>query len=337
MNKSAVTAVPAPQEPAVEDFAGDALAGLSAQPKTLPSKYLYDTRGSELFEAICEQPEYYPTRTELSILQDEAASMAEAVGPRALVVEYGSGSGIKTQRLLDALPDPVAYVPIEISHSALNASVAELATQFPEIEMLPLCADFLQPVRLPASERPAERVLIFFPGSTLGNFDTDAAVRLLTTMRTEMGDNGAALIGIDLKKDPAMIEAAYNDAAGVTADFTLNLLDRMNRELDADFDRERFTHRARYKRHRGPYRDAHRQRLCADGAGCGPAHRIHRRRGHSGRVQLQVLTVGFCSHGPSCRTRGDTQLDPMPTVASRCNWWSRCRNSPPWRPMQATH
>ncbi|WP_421718306.1 L-histidine N(alpha)-methyltransferase [Algiphilus sp.] len=246
MNNSAVTAVPAPQEPAVEDFAGDALAGLSAQPKTLPSKYLYDTRGSELFEAICEQPEYYPTRTELSILQDEAASMAEAVGPRALVVEYGSGSGIKTQRLLDALPDPVAYVPIEISHSALNASVAELATQFPEIEMLPLCADFLQPVRLPASERPAERVLIFFPGSTLGNFDTDAAVRLLTTMRTEMGDNGAALIGIDLKKDPAMIEAAYNDAAGVTADFTLNLLDRMNRELDADFDRERFTHRARY-------------------------------------------------------------------------------------------
>ncbi|MHA7833161.1 MAG: L-histidine N(alpha)-methyltransferase [Algiphilus sp.] len=239
-------AVPAPQEPALEDFAGDALAGLTATPKTLPSKYLYDARGSELFEAICEQPEYYPTRTELAILKQEAATMADAVGPRAMVVEYGSGSGIKTQRLLDALSDPVAYVPIEISHSALNASVAELASQFPHIEMLPLCADFLQPLRLPDPERAAERVLIFFPGSTLGNFANEAAVHLLATMRTEMGENGAALIGIDLKKDPAMIEAAYNDAAGVTADFTLNLLDRMNRELDANFDRSHFSHRARY-------------------------------------------------------------------------------------------
>ncbi|WP_420429821.1 L-histidine N(alpha)-methyltransferase [Algiphilus sp.] len=239
-------AVPAPQEPALEDFAGDALAGLSATPKTLPSKYLYDTRGSELFEAICEQPEYYPTRTELAILKREANAMAEAVGPRAMVVEYGSGSGIKTQRLLSALADPVAYVPIEISHSALNASVAELAAQFPHIEMLPLCADFLQTVPLPEPERAAERVLIFFPGSTLGNFANEAAVELLATMRAEMGENGAALVGIDLKKDPAMIEAAYNDAAGVTADFTLNLLDRMNRELDANFDRGCFSHRARY-------------------------------------------------------------------------------------------
>lgn len=246
MSTTHATAVPAPQEPAVEDFEGDALAGLMAAPKTLPSKYLYDTRGSELFEAICEQPEYYPTRTELSILQDQRAAIADAVGPRALVVEYGSGSGVKTQRLLDALQEPVAYVPVEISHSALNASVADLAAQFPEIEMLPVCADFLQPVALPEPERAAERVLIFFPGSTLGNFANNAAVDLLSTMRIEMGDNGAALIGIDLKKDPQTIEAAYNDAAGVTADFTLNLLDRMNRELGADFDRTQFHHRARY-------------------------------------------------------------------------------------------
>jgi len=246
MSTTSLTAVPAPQEPAVEDFAGDALAGLKGTPKTLPSKYLYDTRGSELFEAICEQPEYYPTRTELSILNDQGSAIADTIGPRAQVVEYGSGSGVKTQRLLSALLDPVAYVPVEISHSALNASVAGLAAQFPDIEMLPVCADFLQPVALPVPERSAERVLIFFPGSTLGNFATAAAVNLLATMRSEMGDNGAALIGIDLKKDPAVIEAAYNDGAGVTADFTLNLLDRMNRELDADFDRSRFQHRARY-------------------------------------------------------------------------------------------
>ncbi|MCK5770667.1 L-histidine N(alpha)-methyltransferase [Algiphilus sp.] len=229
-----------------DDFAGDVVRGLSQPVKRIPSKYLYDARGSELFEAICEQPEYYPTRTELAILDDHRHAIAAAVGSRPLVLEYGSGSGIKTRLLLDALDDPVAYVPVEISASALDESVADLAVRFPDVEMLPLCADFTRPLRLPVAAREPASVLVFFPGSTLGNFATDDAVALLTVMRGEIGDAGAALVGIDLQKDRATVEAAYNDAAGVTAAFTLNLLARMNRELDADFDPARFHHRARY-------------------------------------------------------------------------------------------
>lgn len=236
----------AEQPPAQEDFAGDALQGLSRHPKTLPSKYLYDARGSELFERICEQPEYYPTRTEIGILEAQGVAIAAAIGPRALVLEYGSGSGVKTRRLLDALAEPVAYAPVEISHSALNASVAALAQSFPHIEMAPVCADFTQPLALPATRRAPRRVVVFFPGSTLGNFAEDEAVALLSVMRADMGADGLALVGIDLQKDPAEIEAAYNDAAGVTAAFTLNLLTRMNRELGADFALEAFRHEARY-------------------------------------------------------------------------------------------
>jgi dimethylhistidine N-methyltransferase len=224
----------------------DILHGLSLQPRQLPSKYFYDARGSALFEQITRQPEYYPTRTELQLLQDVSGEIARAVGPRVHVVELGSGSGRKTEHLLHALADPVAYTPIEISRAALLDSVARLAEALPDIEMLPVCADFTRPVELPEPQNEPARRLLFFPGSTLGNFAHDDAVALLDAMRQTMGSNGLALIGIDLHKDPALIEAAYNDAAGVTAAFTLNLLQRLNREIGSDFDLAGFQHRAGY-------------------------------------------------------------------------------------------
>jgi len=232
--------------PTPDDITGDVLAGLAGTPKRLPSKYFYDKRGSELFEEITRQPEYYLTRVELALLEASAAEIAEAVGPRAHVVEYGSGSGRKTRLLLDALDDPVAYTPIEISRSALLGSVERLDREFDDIEVLPVLADFTEPVPLPSPEREADHALVFFPGSTLGNFTDGEAIRLLRAMRATMGDRGGALIGIDLQKAPAIIEAAYNDAAGVTAEFTRNLLTRLNRDIGSDFDPAAFAHRADY-------------------------------------------------------------------------------------------
>lgn len=232
--------------PTPDDILGDVLAGLARTPKRLPSKYFYDKRGSELFEEITQQPEYYLTRIELALLRASGAEIAAAVGPCAHVVEYGSGSGRKTRLLLDALVDPVAYTPIEISRSALLASVERLDREFDDIEVLPVLADFTQPVPLPQSEREADHALVFFPGSTLGNFTDDEAVRLLRAMRETMGERGGALIGIDLQKSPVIIAAAYNDANGVTAAFTLNLLARLNRDIHSDFDLDGFDHRAVY-------------------------------------------------------------------------------------------
>ncbi|WP_374602984.1 L-histidine N(alpha)-methyltransferase [Arenimonas sp.] len=233
-------------QPSRDDLLGDVLKGLAASPKRLPSKYFYDRRGSELFEEITRQPEYYLTRVELALIGQCAAQVAAAVGPRAHVVEYGSGSGRKTRLLLDALEDPVAYTPVEISRSALVGSVQRLDQEFGPVQMLPVLGDFTQRIPLPEPERQARRVLVFFPGSTLGNLTDAESVRLLSAMRETMGAEGAALIGIDLQKSPALIEAAYNDAAGVTAAFTLNLLARLNRELGADFDLDAFRHRAVY-------------------------------------------------------------------------------------------
>lgn len=232
--------------PSPDDILGDVLAGLSRTPKRLSSKYFYDAEGSRLFEAITRTPEYYPTRVELALMEARAAEIAEAIGPRVHVVEYGSGSGRKTRLLLEALDEPVAYTPIEISRTALMASVERLATEFDRTELLPVCADFTQPVPLPKPARDPARVLVFFPGSTLGNFEHREAVSLMRSMRTTMGADGVALIGIDLDKDPAVIEAAYNDSAGVTAAFTLNLLVRLNREIGSDFDLAGFAHRADY-------------------------------------------------------------------------------------------
>lgn len=232
--------------PSKDDIRGDVLSGLARVPKRLPSKYFYDTRGSELFERICEQPEYYLTRAELALMRAHVKDIAAALGADVLLVEYGSGSGIKTRMLLQHLQTPVAYVPVEISRSALTSSVAALSTALPEIEMLPVCADFTEPFELPQPKRKQRRNVVYFPGSTIGNFDARDAVTLLRQMRDEAGPDGIALVGVDLVKDPALIEAAYNDAAGVTAAFTLNMLARFNRELGTDFKLDAFEHHARY-------------------------------------------------------------------------------------------
>ena len=228
------------------DLRDDVLAGLARRPKRLPSKYFYDARGSQLFERICELPEYYLTRAELALMRTHAAAIAAALGPRTLLIEYGSGSGMKTRLLLEQLAHVAAYVPVEISRCALAESVAQLSGQFPLIEMLPVCADFTQPLALPEPARAPRCTVVYFPGSTIGNFEPEAAVQLLGQMRQAIGPGGAALIGVDLVKSSARIEAAYNDTAGVTAEFTLNLLQRLNRELHADFNLDAFRHRARY-------------------------------------------------------------------------------------------
>jgi dimethylhistidine N-methyltransferase len=234
-----------------DDMLAEVLAGLATHPKQLRSKYFYDARGSELFERICKQPEYYLTRVELDIMRRQAAAIAETLGPDVRLVEYGSGSGLKTRLLLKHLHTPSAYVPVEISAVALSDSVARLQREFPGIEVLPVCADFTQPVTLPRAARAPGRTVVYFPGSTIGNFAPNDALRLLKQMRDEArqgggGRAGGVLVGVDLIKDKLALEAAYNDAAGVTAAFTLNLLTRLNRDLGADFDLTGFRHRARW-------------------------------------------------------------------------------------------
>jgi L-histidine Nalpha-methyltransferase len=203
-----------------------------------------------LFEAITRQPEYYLTRVETALLQATARHIAARVGPRAHVVELGTGSGGKTQQLLEALHDPVAYTSIEIDRATLVATTDALAAAFPHLQLLPVCADFTQPVPLPRARREPSRTLVFFPGSTLGNFDDAEAVDLLHSVRQTMGREGLALLGLDLVKPIQRLEAAYNDAAGVTAEFTLNLLSRLNREAGGSFDLNRFSHRATYSTQR---------------------------------------------------------------------------------------
>lgn len=246
MNQSAHASRLRDLRPSRNEMLDDVLAGLQRTPKRLSPKYFYDAIGSQLFERICEQPEYYLTRTELAIMHTHIGAIAAAIGPNAMLVEYGSGSGLKTRMLLGHLQTPSAYVPVEISPSALQASVASLSQEFAHIQMLPLCADFTEPLSLPQPLRQPRRTVVYFPGSTIGNFEPSEALGLLRKMRATMGRDGAALVGVDLHKDVATLEAAYNDAAGVTAEFTLNMLARFNRELGADFDLSAFRHRARY-------------------------------------------------------------------------------------------
>ena len=220
--------------------------GLSLKPKRLPSWLFYDERGSALFDEICEQPEYYLTRTEIALMDEHAASIADTLGSDVRLVEYGSGNARKTRMLLQHLYEPVAYVPIEISAEPLRESVDRLALEFPSLPVQPLCADFTKRLRLPIPPRAPRRTVLYFPGSTIGNFDSKDASTLLRKMRNEMGDGGGILIGVDLKKDVAVIEAAYNDRAGVTAAFTLNMLTRLNRDIGSNFDLSTFSHRAHY-------------------------------------------------------------------------------------------
>jgi dimethylhistidine N-methyltransferase len=246
----AATFNPARRTPATDRFLAEVLDGLRRPEKELPCKYFYDERGSWLFDRICELDEYYLTRTELAIL-DRSPEMAALLGPGCLLVEFGSGSGLKTRLLLDHLREPAAYVPVDLAREHLLHSAAELRALYPGLEVLPLCADFTGDLELPAPRRPATRRAVFFPGSTIGNFGPAETDRLLRRIARLCGPGGALLLGTDLRKDPALLEAAYNDREGVTAEFNLNLLRRINRELDADFDLDAFRHVAVYDRQHG--------------------------------------------------------------------------------------
>jgi dimethylhistidine N-methyltransferase len=229
---------------AADQLTMDALAGLRKSPKQLSPVWFYDEEGSSLFDSICELPEYYLTRTEMQIMSEHAAEMAQLIGPHAALIEFGSGASDKTRLLLDKLESPACYIPIDISRDYLYESAGLLARDYPELRITPVCADFTQPFDLPVHIAAAHRRVVYFPGSTLGNFETEAARHVLTTMREIIGQKGAVLIGIDLRKDPSVLRKAYNDAAGVTAEFNLNALRHINRELGADFDIDAFEHNA---------------------------------------------------------------------------------------------
>jgi dimethylhistidine N-methyltransferase len=228
-----------------DDFLACVIEGLAQQQKRFPSKFFYDERGSQIFDAICELPEYYPTRTEIGLLRDWAGAIAALIGPRTTLVEFGAGSTQKVGFLLDALDEVAAYVPVDISGEHLLASAKALATGYPGVLVIPVCADYTRPFDLPAVAAEATRTG-FFPGSTIGNFTRDQAAEFLRTVADDLGPGSGLLIGVDLRKDAAILHAAYNDAAGVTAAFNLNLLRRINRELGADFDLDAFAHDARW-------------------------------------------------------------------------------------------
>jgi dimethylhistidine N-methyltransferase len=228
--------------PPISDFARDVIAGLSARRKTLSAKYFYDDRGSALFEQITTLPEYYPTRTELGILAQRAPDIARLIPAGAALIEFGSGSTVKA-RIVLATAAVAAYVPVDISAGFLNSEAGRLKRDLPRLQILPVAADFTKPFDLPAAIRARPRVG-FFPGSTIGNFEPVEAEKFLRHAARLLGGGAHFIVGVDLVKDAAVLDAAYNDAAGVTAEFNLNLLRRINRELGADFDLERFRHRA---------------------------------------------------------------------------------------------
>lgn len=247
------------------DFARDVHAGLRGWPKSIPSKYFYDQAGSELFEQICTLPEYYPTRTEMQMLRDNASEIAAIIGPDAELVEFGAGALDKVRLLLDALKNPRAYLPIDISGSHLSRAAATLARDYPGLAVRPVVGDFTQNLPLPKRDRFARSRVGFFPGSTIGNFTPEDALRFLRNAAQMLGCargeaaalaqssaqpcDASLLIGVDLVKDPALLHAAYNDSAGVTAAFNINLLRRANAELGADFDLGSFDHYAFYQPH----------------------------------------------------------------------------------------
>jgi dimethylhistidine N-methyltransferase len=232
--------------PATSDLLSDVIAGLSSDPRALPCKYFYDEQGAALFQKICELPEYYVTRTEIDILDQHRAEIASQLGPNIELIGLGTGAGTKTRILVEALKQPAVYVPVDISEKQLRKSTAIFRKIFPDLEILPVCADYLQPVVLPTPRHKPARNVVYFPGSTIGNFEPNEALEFLRRIANVSGRGGGLLIGVDLQKDQSVIEAAYNDSAGVTAQFNLNLLARLNREVGADFDVSQWQHRAIY-------------------------------------------------------------------------------------------
>jgi|SoiMethySBSTD1v2_1073268.scaffolds.fasta_scaffold230004_2 dimethylhistidine N-methyltransferase len=233
-----------------DELASAVLGGLSRPQKTLPCRFFYDARGSELFEEITRLPEYYPTRTETGILRAGAQAMVERLPPGGVLIEFGSGSSLKTEILLDRLPGLAAYVMIDVSETALLGAQERLARQRPALDVRAIVGDFSRPVPLPEDLR-ARPKMGFFPGSTIGNLTPSEATSVLRSFRTALAPAGHLIIGADLKKDARRLVLAYNDAAGVTAAFNLNLLARINRELGADFDLAGFRHEATYNPRHG--------------------------------------------------------------------------------------
>ena len=241
----------AAQQIVLDDELDELIHGLSQPEMTISPKYFYDERGSQLFDEITRLPEYYPTETELGIMQDNIDEIASLVGRQASLIEFGSGSSMKTRILLEHLDELAAYVPVDISEDHLLQSARQIRKDFPALDVLPVVADFTQPFRLPTPRVMPVRNVVYFPGSTIGNFTSEAAQELLGVMHGEAGADGALLIGVDLQKDPAIIERAYNDSAGVTAEFNRNMLRHLNRDYGADFDLDAFTHSAEYNEDEG--------------------------------------------------------------------------------------
>lgn len=229
-----------------EEARAEIIAGLSATRKTISPKYFYDEKGSRLFDRICTVPEYYPTRTEHKIMQTHLPEISGRIGPGAAVIEFGAGSNDKARQLLRHLDTPAAYVPVEISGEYLADQASKLQKHFPALSIKPVVADFTRPFDLPGHPTEPARNLVFFPGSTIGNFQKTDAGKLLEVMRFEAKPGGALLIGVDLIKDVAIVEPAYNDSQGVTAAFNLNVLRHINNAIGADFDISLFEHRAIY-------------------------------------------------------------------------------------------
>jgi dimethylhistidine N-methyltransferase len=232
--------------PGEDSFRDAVLAGLSSTPKSLPCKFFYDARGSVLFEAICDVPEYYLTRTELGILETFAPTIAARVGPNCQLIELGSGASRKVRLLLGALEAPRAYVPVDISRDFLREAAAGIAADFPDLDVVAVCADYTRPFDLPKIPGPAGKNVGFFPGSTIGNFEPEAVVAFLSHCGRLLGPGAEMLIGVDVKKDKGILDAAYNDAEGLNAAFNLNLLHRIRKELDSDIAIDDFEHVAFY-------------------------------------------------------------------------------------------
>lgn len=235
--------------PASSDIRQEVLDGMSDDPKRIPPKYFYDARGSTLFEKICGLPEYYATRTEINILKTHAREIAEFIGPNCLLIELGSGNSTKVRLLLDAL-QPATYMPIDLSKEHLLENAKELAMDYPWLDVRPACMDFTQTLHIPFDSNAVKKV-VFFPGSSIGNFEPREATEILGTIANVLQSEGELLIGVDLKKDPGILNAAYNDTKGVTAAFNKNVFVRINRELGADFRVENFDHKAFYNEDKG--------------------------------------------------------------------------------------
>jgi dimethylhistidine N-methyltransferase len=238
--------------PESDTFLEEVLEGLQKPAKEIPSKFFYDERGSRLFEQITQLDEYYPTRTETSILRERIDEIVDCIGHGSMLIEYGSGSSEKTTILLDHLPDLAAYVPIDISKEHLIASAERIASKYPHLEVLPVAADYNDSAfRIPLSSRSVSHRVVYYPGSTIGNFHPHEAVKFLERIAKVCGSGGGLLLGVDLKKDPSILHRAYNDSAGVTARFNRNVLRRVNKELGSNFDLEQWRHRAIYNEPEG--------------------------------------------------------------------------------------